>query len=85
MGPGAGARGAQAMEALQADVAPQLIEAVQQGITAQQLAQMLHIPADQAAALIQTVRQGEDLLTHFSGLFIFLMVFPSSGAAPKAL
>lgn len=59
MGPGAGAGGVHAMEALQANIPPQLIEAVQRGIDAQQLADVLQISADQAAALIQAVRDGE--------------------------
>lgn len=59
MAPGAGAGGAHAREALQANLPPQLIEMVLRGINAQQLADRLHIPADQAAALIQAVRGGE--------------------------
>ncbi|KAL3147449.1 hypothetical protein ABBQ38_014508 [Trebouxia sp. C0009 RCD-2024] len=58
MAPGAGAGGAHAREALQANLPPQLIEMVLRGINAQQLADRLHIPADQAAALIQAVRGG---------------------------
>ncbi|KAL3162159.1 hypothetical protein ABBQ32_009867 [Trebouxia sp. C0010 RCD-2024] len=46
------------LQALQANIPPQLIEAVQRGIDAQQLADVLQISADQAAALIQAVRDG---------------------------
>lgn len=63
MGPGAGAGDPQAMDALQAHVAPQLIEAVQGGITAHELGDLLFIPEDQAAALIRVVREGEMMLS----------------------
>ena len=62
MGPGAGAGPddvqAMAMDALQARIAPQLIEAVQRGIGVQELADMFQVPENQAAELMQVVRQG---------------------------
>ena len=59
MGPGGGPQQMQAMaHALQEEVGPQLIEAVQAGMTDAQLAEMLDIPPEQAAELIRAVRAG---------------------------
>ena len=62
VGPGAGAGpiDAQAManDALQPLFAPQLIEAVQRGISVQELADMFQVPENQAAELMQVVREG---------------------------
>ena len=58
MGHGADDVQAMAMDALQARIAPQLIEAVQRGISVQELANMLQVPENQAADLMQAVREG---------------------------
>ena len=67
-GPGAHARQAAALDAFQARVAPQLIEAVQQGASVQQLAEVLQIPENQAAELMQGVQEGVLVLAllHFA-------------------
>ena len=70
MGHGAGADDVQAMamDALQARIAPQLIEAVQRGLSVQELADMFQVPENQAAELMQVVRAGVPMLTLFSRL-----------------
>lgn len=67
-GPGAHDRQAAALDAFQARVAPQLIEAVQQGASVQQLAEMLQIPENQAAEVMQVVQEGVSVLAllHFA-------------------
>ena len=66
VGPGVGPQEMQQMQAmahaLQEEVGPQLVEAVQAGMTDAQLAEMLDIPADQAAELIRVVRAGRAML-----------------------
>ena len=67
MGVGVGAQGwppleevmqRRGLQALQAEIAPQLIQAVQAGMTNDQLAELADIPADQAAELMRLVREG---------------------------
>ena len=50
---------AERLQAIQAEIAPQLIEAVQGGMGNNELAGLLNIPEDQAAALVQVVREGQ--------------------------
>ena len=60
MGPRAGPDDAHAMDrdARIAGIAPVLIDAVQRGLSVQEVAEMIQIPENQTAHLMQAVREG---------------------------
>lgn len=61
VGHGAGADNVQAMAMnapIEARIAPQLIDAVQRGMNVQELADVLGVPENQAAELMQGMREG---------------------------